>query len=136
MSTTVLSAPPRSRSRTWSRVGLVLAATMSLFNIVNGAGSLIDPSFGQIDPATPAQPVWMSLVLLSFGLSTLVAVWPAWRGSRRALWVVIVTRLLEAWSALVLPLLPGAPDGLWVPVVGLILLGTTVAGLVALGLRR
>lgn len=136
MSTTVLAAPPGSRSGTWSRVGLVLAATMSMFNIVNGAGSLIDPSFGQLDPDTPAQPVWMSLLLLGFGLATLVAVVPAWRGSRRALWVVIVTRLLEAWSALILPFLPGAPEGLWVAVVGLIVLGTTVAGLVALGLRR
>lgn len=78
----------------------------------------------------------MSLLLLAFGLSTLAAVIPAWRGHRRALWVVIATRILESWSALMLPFLPGAPEGMWGFVAALIVVGTVVAALVAQGLRR
>lgn len=126
----------RSRSRTLCRVGLVLAAVMSVFNVINGAGSLVDPTFGQTDPSLAPQPVWISVTLLAFGLATLVAVPLAWRGSRSALWVVVVTRLLEAWSAIVLPFLPGAPAGMWGVVALLMALGTVVAALVALGLRR
>lgn len=126
----------RSRSSTLCRVGLVLAAVMSVFNIVNGAGSLVDPTFGQTDPSLPPQPVWMSLGLLGFGLATLAAVLPAWHGSRSALWIVVLSRLVEAWSAIVLPFLPGAPAGMWGVVALLIAVGTGVAALVALGLRR
>ncbi len=59
-----------------------------------------------------------------------------WRGIRTALWVVVVTRLVEAWSALMLPFLPGAPSGMWPFIVALIVVGTVVAGLVGLALRR
>ncbi|WP_377643225.1 hypothetical protein [Oryzobacter terrae] len=107
-----------------------------MFNTINGAGSLVDPTFGQTDPSIPPQPVWMSVALLAFGLSTLAFVAPAWRGHRTALWLVVVTRLLEAWSAAILPFLPGAPDGMWGPVVLLMAVGAVVAGLVAVGLRR
>lgn len=136
MSTVATPPRPRSRARTVSRVGVVLAAIMAVFNTINGAGSLVDPTFGQTDSSFPPQPVWMSLALLVFGLSTLAFVVPAWRGHRRALWFVVVTRLLEAWSAVILPFLPGAPDGMWGPVALLMVVGGVVAGLVACGLRR
>ncbi len=52
------------------------------------------------------------------------------------MWTVVVTRLVEAWSALMLPFLPGAPSGMWPFVIGLIVVGTLVAGLVGMALRR
>lgn len=129
-----------SRPSPWayilSRVGLVIAAIMSTFNVINGVGSLIDPTFGQLDPTVTPQPVAISIALIVFGGLTLAALIPAWRGHRGALWTVIGTRLAEAWSALVLPFLPGAPDGILVFAIGLVIAGTVVAGLVALGLRR
>lgn len=129
-----------ARSAPWahilSRVGLVIAGIMSTFNVINGTGSLIDPTFGQVDPTLTPQPVAISIALVVFGGLTLAALIPAWRGHRGALWTVVVTRLGEAWSALALPFLPGAPDGILVFAVALVVAGTLVAGLVALGLRR
>ena len=137
MSTTAPAAVrPVSRVGRAPRVGLVLAALMALANVSNGAMSLVDPTAGQLDPTIAPQPVWISLTLLALGLGTLVAVVPAWRGNRTSLWVVVVTRLVEAWSALMLPFLPGAPSGLWPFIVALIVVGTVVAGLVGLALRR
>ncbi len=137
MSTTAPAAvrPVRRVGRA-SRIGLVLASLMALANVSNGAMSLVDPTAGQLDPTIAPQPVWISLTLLALGLGTLVAVVPAWRGIRTALWVVVVTRLVETWSALMLPFLPGAPSGMWPFIVALIVVGTVVAGLVGLALRR
>jgi hypothetical protein len=109
---------------------------MSTFNVMNGVGSLVDPSFGQVDPTLAPQPVAISVLLILFGGITLAAIVPAWRGHRGALWTVVVTRLGEAWSALILPFLPGAPDGILFFATLLVVVGTIVAGLVALGLRR
>jgi hypothetical protein len=109
---------------------------MSTFNVINGVGSLIDPRFGQVDPGVAPQPVWLSIALIVFGVVTLAAVVPAWRGHRGALWTVVVARLAEAWSALLLPFLPGAPEGILIFAILLVIAGTGVAGLVALGLRR
>lgn len=137
MSTTAPAAVrPVSRVGRAPRVGLVLAALMALANVSNGAMSLVDPTAGQLDPTIAPQPVWISLTLLALGLATLVAMVPAWRGNRTSLWVVVVTRLVEAWSALMLPFLPGAPSGMWPFIVALIVVGTVVAGLVGLALRR
>lgn len=134
---TTLTAPPTgARSfRLLSGLGLVLAGVMSVFNLINGITSTIDPMAG-LEPGAPPQPLWMSLVLIGFGAVTLAALVHAWRGGRRALWVVILSRLLEAWSAAILPFLPGAPEGMWPFVVALIVAGTIVAGLVALRLRH
>jgi hypothetical protein len=109
---------------------------MSTFNVMNGVGTLIDPTFGQLDPALAPQPVAISVALILFGGITLAAIVPAWRGHRGALWTVVLTRLGEAWSALILPFLPDAPDGILVFAILLVIVGTMVAGLVALGLRR
>lgn len=137
MSADVLIQPqPSNRWRVASRVGLVLASIMAVFNTINGIGSLIDPSFGQVDPTVAAQPAWMSIALIVFGTVTLAAIVPAWRTNRTAIWVVVVSRLAEAWSAIVLPFLPGAPDGIAVFAVILIVVGTAISGLVALGLRQ
>ena len=119
-----------------SLMGLVLAAILSTFNVINGVGSLIDPRFGQADPSLAPQPVVISIALVVFGGLTLAAIVPAWRGHRGALWTVVVTRLAEGWSALLLPFLPGAPDGILAFAILLVIGGTLVAGLVALGLRR
>jgi hypothetical protein len=127
---------PASWARIASRVGLAIAAIMSIFNVVNGAGSLIDPTFGQMDPTLSPQPVGISVALLAFGGVTLAALLPAWRGHRGALWTIVIARLGEAWSALVLPFLPDAPDGILIFAILLVIVGTMVAGLVALGLRR
>jgi hypothetical protein len=127
---------PAARARIASRVGLAIAAIMSTFNVINGVGSLIDPTFGQVDPTMAPQPVFLSIALILFGGVTLAAVVPAWRGHRGGLWTVVIARLAEAWSALILPFLPGAPDGILVFAILLVMVGTLVAGLVALGLRR
>lgn len=127
---------PASWARIASRVGLVIAAIMSTFNVMNGVGTLIDPTFGQLDPSVAPQPVAISVALILFGGITLAAIVPAWRGHRGALWTVVLTRLGEAWSALILPFLPDAPDGILVFAILLVIVGTMVAGLVALGLRR
>lgn len=121
--------------RVASTVGLVLAGVMSVFNLINGVTSLIDPMAG-LEQGAPPQPTWISVLLIAFGAVTLIALVPAWRGRRRWLWVVIASRLLEAWSAIILPFIPGAPDGMWPFVIALIIGGTIVAGLVALRLRR
>lgn len=132
--TTLQQAPEQPR---WRRIlgatGLVLAAVMSVFNLINGITSLIDPTIGQQEGTAP-QPVWISGLLVGFGAVTLLALVPAWRGRRPAVWVVIVSRLLESWSALVLPFLPGVPEGMWPFVIALVIGGTIVAGLVALRL--
>jgi len=127
---------PAPWARVASRVGLAIAAIMSTFNVMNGVGTLIDPTFGQLDPTLAPQPVPISLALILFGGITLAAIVPAWRGHRGALWTVVLTRLGEAWSALILPFLPDAPDGILVFAILLVTVGTMVAGLVALGLRR
>jgi hypothetical protein len=134
--TTSIVMQPAPWARTASRVGLAIAAIMSTFNVINGVGSLIDPTFGQVDPSMEPQPVFMSVALIVFGGVTLAALVPAWRGHRGALWTVVIARLAEAWSALLLPFLPGAPDGILVFAILLVIVGTLVAGLVALGLRR
>lgn len=122
-------------SRVVFRIGLGAAGVMAVFNTLNGVGTLIDPTFGQTDPAIAAQPVWMSVMLVTFGLTTLAALVPAWKGVRWAIVVVVASRLLEAWSAIVLPFLPGAPEGIGFFVVVLIVVGTGVALMVAQSLR-
>lgn len=121
--------------RVLSTIGLVLAGVMSVFNLINGVTSLIDPTMG-LEPGAAPQPGWISVMLIVFGATTLVALGPAWRGSRPSLWVVVVSRLVEAWSAIALPFIPGAPDGLWPFVIALVVGGTVVAWLVALRLRH
>lgn len=118
------------------RIGLAVAGIMGLFNSMNGIGTLVDPTFGQMDPTITPQPVWMSLMLAAFGLTTLAALIPAWKGMRWAIVVVVGSRLLEAWSAIVLPFLPGAPEGIALFVVVLIVVGTGVSLMVAQPLRR
>ena len=129
------SSLPRTR-RLMFRVGLVLAGVMGAFNLMNGVGTLIDPAFGQTDPTLAPQPVWISVSLAVFGAVTLVALVPAWRWMRWAIVAVIVSRLLEAWSAIALPFLPDAPDGIGVFVVVLIVVGTAISLMVAQGLPR
>lgn len=136
MNRSVVTMGSLSRSsRTILRIGLVLAAVMGLFNLINGVGSLIDPTFGQTGSTVPPQPVWMSAGLVFFGVTTLAATLPAWRGSRWAIVTVAASRLLEALSASVLPFLPDAPEGIGFFVVLLIVVGTGVASMVAQSLR-
>lgn len=121
--------------RILSSVGLVLAGVMSVFNLINGITSLINPMAGLEEGMAP-QPLWISVLLIGFGAVTLIALVPAWRGHRTSIWVVVISRLLEAWSAIILPFIPGAPEGMWPFVIALIIGGTVVAGLVVLRLRR
>lgn len=134
--TSMTAGPPqRRRARIASTIGLVLAGIMSIFNLINGVTSLIDPTAGLQDGVAP-QPVWISILLIAFGAVTLIALVPAWRGHRASIWTVVLSRLLEAWSAIALPFIPGAPEGMWPFVIALIIVGTIVAGLVALRLRH
>ena len=121
--------------RVLSTIGLILAGVMSVFNLINGVSSLVDPMAGLAEGVAP-QPTWISVLLIVFGAVTMVALVPAWRGDRRWLWVVVASRLGESWSAIVLPFIPGAPEGMWPFVIALVIAGTVVAGLVALRLRR
>jgi hypothetical protein len=110
---------------------------MAVANCVNGLGSAIDPRFGQVDPTLPPQPLWVSLMLLSLGAVTLVALVPAWRRRRRGIWMVVLSRLAEAWSAFLLLLVPGLPvRDVWLLIAVLVPVGTIVAAMVASGLRR
>lgn len=122
-------------SRVVFRIGLAIAAVMATFNVTNGIGSLIDPSFGQTDPTLAPQPVWMSVGLILFGVATLAGIVPAWKGSRWAIVVVVGSRFLEAWSAIALPFLPDAPEDIGVFVALLITVGTGVSVMVAQALR-
>ena len=108
---------------------------MGLFNLINGVGTLSDPTFGQTDPTLAPQPTWVSVSLVAFGAITLAALIPAWRFARWAIIAVVVSRLAEAWGAVLLLFLPDAPDGLIIFVVGLIVVGTAVSVMVAQGLR-
>jgi hypothetical protein len=122
-----------SRRHKIMRIGLVLAGIMSVFNLANGIGSLIDPQFGQSDPSTAPQPTWISVTLVVFGALTLAWIVPAWRGRRSAAMVVVGSRLAEGWSGLILPFLPDAPDGILGPMILLACVSTLVAAMVAQG---
>lgn len=136
MDTTVVELRSLSRpTRVVFRIGLALAGVMAVFNTINGIGTLIEPTFGQTDPTIAPQPEWMSIMLAAFGLTTLVALIPAWKGRRWAIVAVVASRLLEAWSAIALPFLPDAPDGILLFAVLLIALGTGVSLMVAQPLR-
>lgn len=136
MDSTVVDIGSLTRSsRLVFRIGLAAAGVMAMFNAMNGIGTLIDPTFGQTDPTIAAQPVWMSVMLVAFGLTTLAVMVPAWKGLRWAIVVVVASRFLEAWSAVVLPFLPDAPEGIGFFVVLLIVFGTGVALMVAQPLR-
>ena len=77
----------------------------------------------------------MSSGLILFGVTTLAAIVPAWKGLRWAIVLVVVSRFLEAWSAVALPFLPDASEGIGLFVVLLIMVGTGVAAMVAQTLR-
>lgn len=70
---------------------------------------------GAADLATPLltdgehPPMVIALVAAALGLMTLVALVPAWRGSRTAGWFVVAPRLLSAVAALPAFLVPGVP---------------------------
>lgn len=54
-------------------------------------------------------PMVIALIGAALGLTTLVAIVPAWRGSRTAGWFVVAPRLLSAVAALPAFLVPGVP---------------------------
>ena len=128
--------PAERRHRVLFRVGLVIAGVMGFFNTINGVGSLLDPTFGQTSPNVTPQPVWISVSLAVFGVVTLASLIPAWRRVRSAIIAVVVSRVAEAWSAVILPFLPDAPAGTAAFAVVLIVVGTAVGLMVAQGLRR
>jgi len=74
--------------RSSHRAGLVVLAVLSVFDLL---GPLLT------DGSHP--PMSVALVGAAIGLASLVLVLPAWRGSRRAAWVLVGLRLLSALSA-------------------------------------
>jgi hypothetical protein len=54
-------------------------------------------------------PIVIALLAAALGLATLVALVPAWRGSRGAGWVVVATRLVSAVTALPAFVVPEVP---------------------------
>jgi hypothetical protein len=90
------------------RTGLVLAAVTGLADVVFNATMLSDGV--------------TSIAGLVIGLLTLVAIPFAWRGSRGALIVVVVTRLLSGLSGLPAFFVDGVPaGGIIAAAVGLVL---------------
>jgi hypothetical protein len=75
--------------RTTGKIGLGLAGLLALGDV---ALPLI--SDGEFPPMAVA------LIALAFGVATLAALVPAWRGSRVAGWTVVVTRLISMTGAL------------------------------------
>jgi hypothetical protein len=112
-------------SRSYYRIGLVVLAAMSVID-------LLGPLF--TDGSHP--PMSVALVGAAIGLASLALVPSAWRGSRRAAWILVGLRLLSALSAVPAFFVSDAPA----PAVGLAggLIAVTVAGavLVVAGIRR
>ena len=73
-----------------SKTGMVLAGLLGLLDVID----LFSINTPFPEGMTPP-PGW--LVIL--GLITLAAIVPAWRGNHRAILVVVVTRVLSAFSA-------------------------------------
>lgn len=79
------------------------------------AGLVLLGILSALDLATPLvtdgehPPMSVALVGAALGLASLVLVWYAWRGARRALWPLVVLRLLSALSAVPAFVADGVP---------------------------
>jgi NAD/NADP transhydrogenase beta subunit len=68
-------------------------------------GMVLAGVLGVLDLAVPLlsdgehPPRGVALAVAAFGVATLVALVPAWRGNRPAGWIVVATRLLSAAGA-------------------------------------
>jgi hypothetical protein len=111
--------------RYYYRIGLVVLAAMSVIDLL---GPLVT------DGSHP--PMSVALVGAAIGLASLALILPAWRGSRRAAWILVGLRLLSALSAVPAFFVSDAPA----PAVGLAagLVAVTVLGavLVVAGTRQ
>lgn len=85
--------------RKTAKVGLGLAGLLALGDV-----ALPLVSDGEFPPLVVA------LVALAFGVATLAALLPAWRGSRVAGWVVVVTRLISVSGAVPAFFVSGVPS--------------------------
>src|SRR5689334_7396209 len=74
--------------RSYHRAGLVVLAVLSLLDLL-----------GPLLTAGSHPPMSVALVGAAIGLASLALVPPAWRGSKRAAWVLVGLRLLSALSA-------------------------------------
>ena len=103
--------------RSYDRIGLVVLATLSVVDLL---GPLIT------DGSHP--PMSVVLVGAAIGLASLALIVPAWRGSRRAVRVLVGLRLLSALTAVPAFFIPDVPA----PAVGLAagLIAFTVLGVV------
>jgi hypothetical protein len=100
--------------RTTAKIGLGLAGLLALGDV---ALPLI--SDGEFPPMVVA------LIALAFGVATLAALVPAWRGNRVAGWIVVVTRLISVIGALPAFFVSG------VPTPAVVLAGTCVVAALA-----
>jgi hypothetical protein len=100
----------RTSAKIGPKVGYGLAALLALGDVA--LPLITDGEF---------PPMLVALVALVFGVATLAALIPAWRGSRVAGWVVVANRLISAVGALPAFFVDGVPA----PAVALA--GTTVA---------
>jgi len=99
MSSTVQS-PSRPRTAVAYRVGLALAALLSLGDIVGGATQL---------GAGAMLPVEVAVFAIVMGVLSLVLVPLAWRGASWAVWALVATRALSAAGALPAFFVGGVP---------------------------
>ena len=106
------------------KAGLVLAAILGVLDI------------GLIAGAGDFPPREVALAAVAFGVVTLVAVWLGWRGSRPALAVVIVARLLSALSAVPAFFVADVPAAAQVAAGAVIVATAVCVALLAGGLRR
>jgi hypothetical protein len=77
-----------------NKTGLVLAALLGLLDVI-GLFSINTP----FPEGMTTPPDWLVILVAILGLVTMAAIVPAWRGNRRAVLVVVATRILSALSA-------------------------------------
>ncbi|MGI5163511.1 protein kinase domain-containing protein [Spirillospora sp. CA-253888] len=123
--------PGRARRSRALTAGLVLAGLLASFDVVGVAAVVASPDLSDGPGGRRMLLTGASLVVLA--VITLVGVVLAWRGSRPAVWTVLVVRVLRVvvWGAWSLVVVVRTPDlalqaGLTVPVVLLLAWGMRV----------
>jgi hypothetical protein len=108
------------------RTGLILAGLLGALDIAGGIMQL-----GGAD----LLPTAVAVLMIAFGVATLVLVPFAWRGSAWAGWTIVGVRILSAMTGLPAFFVPGVPAGAVVAASTGLLLAVMVATLIALGME-
>lgn len=107
-----------------TRIGLVIAGVLGLADL------------SMLIPGEDGPPLAIALGVAALGVITLVSLPFGWRGSRVALAVVIVTRLVSAVAAVPALFIPELPLPLRLWVAAGVVLTLLAVGLISTGLFR